>query len=87
MSPWLKPLLNDAYINRIKKLSAADYCDWGIALECVTKLTQPILHCTSTVANPMNVVTCVKALIGAGHTCDKCLCYVIRKVFPLNIPC
>jgi hypothetical protein len=45
-------------------------------LWCVARISWAVLRCAPEVETEIGFITCVVQLIGAGHKCLPCVCYV-----------
>eukprot|EP00091_Calanus_sinicus_P016894 TRINITY_DN36530_c0_g1_i1.p1 TRINITY_DN36530_c0_g1~~TRINITY_DN36530_c0_g1_i1.p1 ORF type:complete len:159 (+),score=63.08 TRINITY_DN36530_c0_g1_i1:71-478(+) len=59
---------------------STDDCDWGTGLTCVTDIGWAVWECSSVIANPLEIVSCVEDVIGAGHDCWACICWVVESL-------
>jgi len=50
-------------------------CNWFSGMKCASSIGWAVPSCVTTV----NIVNCVRKLIGAGNTCVDCVCWVVEK--------
>merc|ERR1711887_259294 len=59
---------------------STEECDWDTGLACAGDIGQAVLDCAAIAANPLEVISCVEDIVGAGSDCWPCICWVIEWV-------
>ena len=59
---------------------STDDCNWQTGLTCVTDIGLAVWECSSVIANPLEIISCVEDAIGAGHDCWPCICWVVESL-------
>merc|ERR1740122_470938 len=79
-----KAQLTDQQVENIFGVESRGSCNALSGFKCVSQLSKSILKCVPKVSSGFGIVSCVKDLIGAGHKCVGCICWVVAKVSSIN---
>merc|ERR1712121_347558 len=55
---------------------STDDCDWMSGLTCAEDIGWAVFEC----ATSINIIQCVEDIIGAGHDCWACVCWVVESL-------
>jgi len=63
---------------RMARSIVASFFVTADCLKCVMSYGKAVLACTVSVEDPLIILECVRAAIGAGSDCWPCICQMLR---------